>query len=632
MPRYSPADPARRYRGILGAFAALCLTLGDAYALDPIELSSPYFKPLSLYGHFDILIDEEGGLGVGDLNAPEIAARFFPSTARNANLGFTKAEIWARFSVRYGDTFDEPVVLVIDEPLIDNVDLYTAHASGSVTRAHSGDGYPFGERDYEYRNITFKLEPEPGTTVNYYLRIHSPTSAVGLPLSLYNESDFLSKATKENVLLGGYFGLMIGLSLSAVVLFALGRQITFFYYFLYLGFFALMMCAYSGYGMQFLWPDSPAVQQLSPKLLMVLTIITGVLFGRRFIDIRAHLASANKLFGAVLGVLGFGFVSYLTMSVQLGILAMMASGVAVCLIIMAGAFRAMVAGDRVAPYFLVGFAAFTAGVLVMTLDMTGMIAPSPLTTYSLYLGSLVQFLSLSLALGERLWILQREKDIEIETVSVDLATLNDHLDEIVETRTQDLEERNRELSDLAIRDSLTGLYNHSTSIELLEQFLNQSQRYKFPIATIMVDIDHFKPINDTYGHQIGDKVLERVSRALSDSVRGADVVGRYGGEEFIIVMPHADAPAAREYGDRLLQKIREIEIPGKSGAHITASVGVSVFYPHGHRTSAPEVIRRADEALYRSKRDGRDRLTVESLTLVGSANDDQPVDKPSTRA
>ena len=261
-----------------------------------------------------------------------------------------------------------------------------------------------------------------------------------------------------------------------------------------------------------------------------------------------------------------------------------------------------------------------------------MIAPSSLTTYSLYLGSLVQFLSLSLALGERLWVLQREKDIEIETVSADLATLNDHLDEIVETRTLDLEERNRELSDLAIRDSLTGYYNHSTSIELLEQLLNQSQRYKFPIATIMVDIDHFRPINDIYGHQIGDKVLERVSKALTALVRGSDVVGRYGGEEFIIVMPHADVLAAREYGERLLQKIREIEIPGKSGVHIAASAGVSVFYPHGHRTSAPRVIRRADEALYRSKRDGRDRLTVESLSLLESAKDDQQVGKPSTQA
>ena len=95
-----------------------------------------------------------------------------------------------------------------------------------------------------------------------------------------------------------------------------------------------------------------------------------------------------------------------------------------------------------------------------------------------------------------------------------------------------------------------GLYNHSTTIELLEQLLNQSQRYEFPIATVMVDIDNFKQLNDTFGHQLGDHVLEEVSQTLADSVRGADVVGRYGGEEFLIIMPHADALAAREYGER----------------------------------------------------------------------------------
>ena len=180
-----------------------------------------------------------------------------------------------------------------------------------------------------------------------------------------------------------------------------------------------------------------------------------------------------------------------------------------------------------------------------------------------------------------------------------------------------------------MRDSLTGLYNHSTTIELPEQLLSQSQRYEFPVATVMLDIDNFKQLNDNFGHQLGDHVLEEVSQTLADSVRGSDVVGRYGGEEFLIVMPHADAQAAREYGERVLALIPEIHIENN---HISASIGVSVFHPRGHGASAQEVIRRADEALYRSKREGRDRLTVDSLSLVVARDGDRRYDKPPPRS
>ena len=173
------------------------------------------------------------------------------------------------------------------------------------------------------------------------------------------------------------------------------------------------------------------------------------------------------------------------------------------------------------------------------------------------------------------------------------------------------------------------LYNHSTTIDLLEQLLSQSQRYEFPIATVMLDIDNFKQLNDSHGHQLGDHMLEEVSWALSCSARGADIVGRYGSEEFLTVMPHGDALAAREYGERLLARIREIHV---GATRITASIGVSVFHPRGQRASAADVIGRADEALYRSKREGRDRLTVDSLSMVVANDGERRLEKAPPRS
>ena len=116
---------------------------------------------------------------------------------------------------------------------------------------------------------------------------------------------------------------------------------------------------------------------------------------------------------------------------------------------------------------------------------------------------LFRSVALAVGLSERLWNLQRAREAQIAAAYADLAALNTNLEGMVRSRTRELEARNRELSELAVRDSLTGLYNHSTALELLEQLLLQSQRYEFPIVTVMVDIDNFKQLNDTYGHPLG---------------------------------------------------------------------------------------------------------------------------------
>jgi diguanylate cyclase (GGDEF)-like protein len=105
---------------------------------------------------------------------------------------------------------------------------------------------------------------------------------------------------------------------------------------------------------------------------------------------------------------------------------------------------------------------------------------------------------------------------------------------------------------------------------------------------------------------------------LERSVRDSDVVGRYGGEEFFVILPYADAVAAKDYGYRLLANIREVEFSTMPSRQVTASAGVALSHPHQRRFSAIELISRADEALYKSKREGRDRLTVANLDLVSN--------------
>ena len=124
----------------------------------------------------------------------------------------------------------------------------------------------------------------------------------------------------------------------------------------------------------------------------------------------------------------------------------------------------------------------------------------------------------------------------------------------------------------------------------------------------MVDIDHFKTINDRYGHQAGDSVLMTLARLLLQNVRAADVCGRYGGEEFLLLLPKAGSGTAQELAERLRRQIQGLELAELQGSRVTASFGVAELDLEGPAISADHLLRRADEALYEAKRLGRNRV------------------------
>ena len=167
-------------------------------------------------------------------------------------------------------------------------------------------------------------------------------------------------------------------------------------------------------------------------------------------------------------------------------------------------------------------------------------------------------------------------------------------------------ERYRTLRRAMQRDSLTGLYNHSTSKEKLAAALQQARADGRPLAVAMVDIDHFKKINDSYGHPMGDQVIRNLGWFLSQRLRRSDLIGRYGGEEFLVVLPGADAQQAVEVLDRIRQDFGRIKHPYQdTWCTATLSIGVAALQED---RSAETLINLADEALYAAKHAGRDRV------------------------
>ncbi len=168
---------------------------------------------------------------------------------------------------------------------------------------------------------------------------------------------------------------------------------------------------------------------------------------------------------------------------------------------------------------------------------------------------------------------------------------------------------------LAITDPLTGLYNRRYFWELAEVEISKAIRYSRPLSVVMLDIDFFKRVNDTFGHAAGDMVLKMVAKIVKEMVRTIDVAARYGGEEFIVVLPETSAPQAAAVAERLRKEIENATVHAENRLiTVTASFGVSDFLvktgSKSQQTILPEFISGADQALYASKNAGRNRVTV----------------------
>jgi two-component system, cell cycle response regulator len=182
---------------------------------------------------------------------------------------------------------------------------------------------------------------------------------------------------------------------------------------------------------------------------------------------------------------------------------------------------------------------------------------------------------------------------------------------LLELRARQIEvaEANKQLYVLATTDQLTNLKNRRNFLEQLELEVERSVRYGRPCSLALIDADRFKAVNDTYGHDIGDKVLQVLSQALLDEVRSVDLVGRIGGEEFAIQFPETDKAHALDVCRRLSSRIRDARVTvGANEINFTVSVGLTEVDPAGDATDA--VLKRADLALYRAKALGRDRCEV----------------------
>ncbi|AWL12273.1 Ethylene response sensor [Saliniradius amylolyticus] len=205
----------------------------------------------------------------------------------------------------------------------------------------------------------------------------------------------------------------------------------------------------------------------------------------------------------------------------------------------------------------------------------------------------------------------REKNHQLDAAHQELINLNASLERQVKQRTLQLEK-------LASTDPLTNLVNRRTIVATLESEMERAERYDVALSIIMIDMDDFKRVNDEHGHLVGDKLLQTAAKGVQQFIRKTDRVGRYGGEEFLAVVPHCDADNAARLAERIRYKMATISIPleSREALQTSCSLGVAQYQPGWDMN---EFIDYADKALYKAKHSGKNQVSVYSSETKNGA-------------
>jgi diguanylate cyclase (GGDEF)-like protein len=597
---------------LVALLLVLCTPHAGAATAETLRLA-PDADIHRLAPHTTFLHDPQGRLGLDEVRQRERAGEFVAlPRERPDNFGYVDGAVWFHFRAENLGPGRERWLVVIEYALLDYVTLFRLDPDGRIGERQSGDRTPFSTRDRDLRNLNFEVDLPAAQPTEFFLRVQSQSS-MQVPLVLARPARYLEALLPSHLALGTYYGIQLALLLYNLILWVSVRDRNFLWYVLYASTLGTLLLCLNGFAFQYFWPDWPDWGNLAVPIGIALSNLCMLQFTRSFLELRRNAPRAERvvlagMLAAGLPALGAFFVPYRVVIQYQTVLALLLAPVIL--------FCAVACLRRYAParHFLVAWSALLVGVVVYAAVSLGLLPKVPLTEYSMQIGSAAEMILLSFALAYRINVLKAENErIQSEA--------REHLEARVRARTAELdatlhrlEDANRRLQDFSRRDGLTGVYNRRHLDDVAVQFCQQAREKVQPLALLMVDVDHFKQVNDRHGHLVGDDCLRAVAQILDRRVRGTGgTLARYGGEEFAILLPGVGVEAARELAETIRVDVasQSVQCEGE-GIQLTVSIGLYAV-PPGYPCSAAELLRHADSALYGAKRGGRNRVEVAPL-------------------
>ena len=596
-----------RRTGTIRTILLALLALGTALVAvaEPVPIT-PASSQLSLAPHTSYYHDQTGGDDLARATQRFATGSFKPLPDGNTSFGFQDGAYWFHAVLDNRGNAEDKWLLVQEYALSDRIDVYARYPDGRVVHSAGGDHLPFDQRNVRYRHPNFWLTIPPGQGVELMVRVQSESS-MQVPLRVYSPAAFIEQSRDAQLAIGLYYGILLALFTYNLVLWLTLRDSSYFWYLFHISAFGLVLFTLNGLGFEYLWPKSSWLADHMVPLSICLALIGMQQFARTFLELKERWRFGDRV---AVGIIVF-FVLLGIAATQLPYrtvvpLASAAVFPNICWILVATVV-VLRRGYKPAKLFMLAWFLFLLGTGMFSAIAFNLLPKNFVTEYGVQIGSALEMLLLSIALGYRYAALRNENERIVREA-------RDQLEQKVEQRTFELrsalgqlEDAHHRLSESSRHDGLTELYNRTHFREAFEHLLSEARNSRRPISLLMIDLDHFKKINDTHGHLAGDDCLRCTSNTMAEVLAPYNaLLARFGGEEFIAALPGMDLAQASAVAEELRRSLHRK--PARSGTleiPVSASIGVHSV-DIAARNSVESALQVADQALYAAKAEGRD--------------------------
>ncbi len=597
-------------------------------SLSPITNANPKYSQLSY-------LKETEGKALDFRTVAQTSLDEWQSVSSPINLGMDTKVHWFSMMVSPTQSTGSRYLLHIDYPLIDHLDVavFSQLGSSPVVTYASGDAEPFDNRPVLHVKPLFPL-PESAQSQRVIIRVQT-SGTIRLPIRIWEEAEFITFTSSRNLALGIFFGILVAMGVSNAFLTVTTSNVSFLFYSGYIVNLALILATLHGYGFAYLWSGSALFQSKAILLFSNATIMFATLFTRSLLPISVYSGKVDKIVKALSWVYGISIVTsfFLPYSFMIKAFLLLLS-FTVIFVMWLGIWLAL-KGVVVARYFTIAWGFLLVSGLSASLDNVNLIQLPISSNNLLIIGGAVETLILALILAinyshsrddlvdAQQFALEQEKHANSAKENL-IEVQKRHQEDLeykVEERTLELEvtlrelsEANNELERLNAIDPLTGAHNRRHFDKRLRSEGRRSRREQTPLSLIIIDVDHFKSINDRYGHDGGDECLKHVTRVFQNHIhRPTDDLCRIGGEEFAVILPNTDIEGALHVAESMRRGLESSPLVyGNESIQLTASAGLSttVIVDEDH---AQRLFKFADELLYEAKSAGRNRVEYKTL-------------------
>ncbi len=464
-------------------------------------------------------------------------------------------------------------------------------------------------------NPTFSLQFEAGEKKELYIKLSSIYGVFGAiqfktPKKFHDTNHFKEK------LYMFYFGAILTIGLYNLFIFFFLREKIYLYYVSYVFIFIIWSANYKGILLPFTSMETYDILQITIPIFFTMLI----LFSQAVLETKKYFLNFHYILNAFIGILMFSML-WMLIDMHTGFYFMNMAASPLLPFLLLVAFWALYKGHSIAKIYLFALSIYLISIAILSQLALGVVPYSILFSNAPIIGSFFEIILLSLLLAYRINLLREEKILTQEKLLDHKASEGLRLSKMVDDKTTELSalndqlgielEEKKKLEKILMRkaatDSLTGILNRRAFFDTSAKEMNIAKRYNHDLSFIIIDIDYFKEINDTYGHLNGDIVLIDMVNIIKNTIRTTDVFGRIGGEEFAVLMPETEMENAEKLAERIRINISENESTFEDhSVNVTVSIGLSFMRPED--SIIQTVLRRADLALFKAKENGRNQL------------------------